>query len=709
MSKLDVVPENHSYEAVSEQQQQDAFDDGSPRRPPHPVPVRGASFSAKPIRRQLSIDSQMSAAVRKMTPAELPTSRVKQSHVWGWLDPSSNTDLMPVTYLKGAGAAIGRGIEAFEAKQGQQGTETAPAGGSPLQAGRGGDHLPKMSFVEVSDTRVSRLHCVIKLAAPTDTSTAPQAMLEDHSSNGTYVDDVRVEQGEPMVLTSGCKVSLVRSVTPWVERCFTFWEGDPRDSRSGTGSETGEVAALASEAAKAAAASGSPRRRLERTATSDYTTAESSTLDDFQCQICLGTLRDCVALEPCGHNWCATCLSHHFASLLQSGVPLACPLRCVPPDRIVSNRAVRTLVDKMSPPPAEQPARSSSTALARTVSRRASLDQGDEQMETMSAICPLGDDYLPIDAGSLKSKQLEVCMRQIEDPASEALTVLQALESLARLAWNDDDVREQVAQMDGIEVVSKVMDAWQKHEGVQCNCCLAIMSLVRGTGSVCQANQFRVAEARGVEAVVAAMTRFPNQTTVQLSALLCFIPLALENIMMQAHVSQLALKCVLAALAQHPDDDDIQAKGLVVLGVLGQGEDVVHDAIRQHQLDAGVPALIAAALTKYKGQNEEVLWAALFSLAVLIREGGDPYIASTDASVEAGLLPLLQAALKDYEARVGGSNDDADMIQTAGKYLIETLTVAAYVYKIEAALGMGAVTIAVSVAVIVVGYLWRRR
>ena len=49
-----------------------------------------------------------------------------------------------------------------------------------------------------------------------------------------------------------------------------------------------------------------------------------------------------------------------------------------------------------------------------------------------------------------------------------------------------------------------------------------------------QANQFRVAEARGVEAVVAAMTRFSSQTTVQLSALLCFIPLALENIMMQA-------------------------------------------------------------------------------------------------------------------------------------------------------------------------------
>jgi len=98
-------------------------------------------------------------------------------------------------------------------------------GSSVKHAHRGGDHLPKMSFVEVSDTRVSRLHCVIKLAAPTDSSTAPQAMLEDHSSNGTYVDDVRVKQGEPMALTSGSKVSLVRSVTPWVERCFTFWEG----------------------------------------------------------------------------------------------------------------------------------------------------------------------------------------------------------------------------------------------------------------------------------------------------------------------------------------------------------------------------------------------------------------------------------------------------------------------------------------------------
>ena len=57
----------------------------------------------------------------------------------------------------------------------------------------------------------------------------------------------------------------------------------------------------------------------QRMATSKYTTARMSTLEDFQCQICLSTLRDCVAIEPCGHNFCAACLSHHFASQLLVG------------------------------------------------------------------------------------------------------------------------------------------------------------------------------------------------------------------------------------------------------------------------------------------------------------------------------------------------------------------------------------------------------
>lgn len=65
-----------------------------------------------------------------------------------------------------------------------------------------------------------------------------------------------------------------------------------------------------------------------RTATSRYTTAEQSTLEDLKCQICLNTLRQCVALEPCGHNFCATCLSHHLGNSLQGGMQLSCPFRC---------------------------------------------------------------------------------------------------------------------------------------------------------------------------------------------------------------------------------------------------------------------------------------------------------------------------------------------------------------------------------------------
>lgn len=61
------------------------------------------------------------------------------------------------------------------------------------------------------------------------------------------------------------------------------------------------------------------------------------------------------------------------------------------------------------------------------------------------------------------------------------------------------------------------------------------MSLVRGEGEVCQSNQWSLAKAGAVEEMAAAMRLFRHHPMVQLSALLCFIPLALENPMMQVH------------------------------------------------------------------------------------------------------------------------------------------------------------------------------
>ena len=66
------------------------------------------------------------------------------------------------------------------------------------------------------------------------------------------------------------------------------------------------------------------------------------------------------------------------------------------------------------------------------------------------------------------------------------------------------------------------------------------------------------------------MSRFPSNSLVQLSALLCLIPLALDNPSLQAHVATIALPAVVSALRAHRDHADVQAKGLVVLGVLGQ-------------------------------------------------------------------------------------------------------------------------------------------
>jgi hypothetical protein len=89
-------------------------------------------------------------------------------------------------------------------------------------------------------------------------------------------------------------------------------------------------------------------------------------------------------------------------------------------------------------------------------------------------------------------------------------------------------------------------------------------------GHALQANQWRIARAGGMEAIVAAMRRWREYAMVQLCALLCMVPLALENTVLQAHLANLALPDIFIALAQHEGQVDLQAKGLVALGVLGQ-------------------------------------------------------------------------------------------------------------------------------------------
>ncbi len=47
----------------------------------------------------------------------------------------------------------------------------------------------------------------------------------------------------------------------------------------------------------------------------------------------------------------------------------------------------------------------------------------------------------------------------------------------------------------------------------------------------------------------------------------------------------------------------------------------------------------------------QVLWAALFALAVLVREGSAPHSLALRSTAAAGILPLLQSCMAAYKVR----------------------------------------------------------
>ena len=128
--------------------------------------------------------------------------------------------------------------------------------------------------------------------------------------------------------------------------------------------------------------------------------------------------------------------------------------------------------------------------------------------------------------------QVNALLSQIRDSEKDADVVIVALETLAKIAWNDDEVsrasslpvcthylhcnciflallhsfsmvregrahwrtisraavqvRAQVGEHDGVTIIVRAMKHWGDSGGVQCNGCLAIVSLVRAESEVCQ-------------------------------------------------------------------------------------------------------------------------------------------------------------------------------------------------------------------------------
>ncbi|WIA29098.1 hypothetical protein OEZ86_011609 [Tetradesmus obliquus] len=644
------------------------------------IPLEATSSSGQPSSgsgvdpQQLSLN-EISGGLRSIQTAPSQQQRPARGRdaAWGWLVPGSR--MLPYVVLKGSGVAIGRGKEALWAVGGSAGTpHSALANGCDRNLT---EVLKRnLGFVEVADGRVSRLHCIISLGNAADGS--QQAMLEDCSSNGTFLNHTKLAKGESVPLVDGDRISLVLSVAPLVEQFFTYKSGDPRDPDLAGSEEQSWVGSTHSTAgvfSPGAVHSSSPPHAaasIFRTATSRYTTAEQSTLEDLKCQICLTTLRQCVALEPCGHNFCACCLSHHLGNQLQSGLQLSCPFRCPPPERIIINYAVRALIDLLSSsgrPLAStrsrlgQPAGNSRTPSDATRAldmSAADSMESDYFTQSMSLLCPLDDEHLPMEAANLKSRQVEVALSQLKVASLGPEGHLVCLEALARLAWSDDGVRELIAHSGGVRSLVDAMALHGGSDSIQCHGCLALMSLVRGEGEVCQSNQWHIAKAGAIEVIAQAMQTFRHSAMVQLSVLLCLIPLALENAMMQAHITQECLGHIIAALDSHPGEVDIQTKGLVLLGVLVQGDDAVHDAIRIRELEASVPRRVVAALRQHGTSNDDVLWAALFVLAVLVRDNSCVFERAKGALAWAGVLRVLQSTVNQYKQRHELENVEPD-------------------------------------------------
>jgi pSer/pThr/pTyr-binding forkhead associated (FHA) protein len=167
-------------------------------------------------------------------------------------------------------------------------------------------------LVEVPDRRVSRLHCTLTLqqdALPAGLGSKPSVQLQDLSSNGTFLNGRKMAPGSTVTLAEGDVISLVLSVAPFAEVSYTLRLGTVGQHELSSHHPTSNSA-------------------VARTTTSKYTTAAEASLEDLECPICHDLLEKAIALEPCGHSFCATCLAQYLGSQLdaRAGKP-TCPFR----------------------------------------------------------------------------------------------------------------------------------------------------------------------------------------------------------------------------------------------------------------------------------------------------------------------------------------------------------------------------------------------
>ena len=202
--------------------------------------------------------------------------------------------------------------------------------GGPYTLGRA-----ESCTLRLTDNKVSGVHARLS-------HDGANAILEDLSSNGTFVNGTKVGKGRLRVLLNDDEIAIVApSVASDSSTKFRFV------LLAGAAAEaTSAAVAAAATAAAAGISSAAPSAATTSGAGASSAASGSASADDGSalekeliCGICQDLMHRPVALQPCMHSFCGACFSEWMKRKIQ------CP-QCRQPVRIVSrNHALANIVD----------------------------------------------------------------------------------------------------------------------------------------------------------------------------------------------------------------------------------------------------------------------------------------------------------------------------------------------------------------------------
>ncbi|KXZ54312.1 hypothetical protein GPECTOR_5g397 [Gonium pectorale] len=436
---------------------------------------------------------------------------------------------------------------------------------------------------------------------------------------------------------------------------------------------------------------------------------------ELVCGLCGSGLAGAVALQPCGHTFCAHCLSDHMLAAMAGGGRLGCPERCRSFERVVINHPARRMEAMLlyghgasdgdwnadsigrsandSPPHHDWSANGQASMMATRGSpapRLSSAATGTDARDVREALSALGGLQACLLAAEqqmrrqlvVERKQLQLTLQQMHS-ADGAAT--RSLPERAAFTPNDAGISAEsaAAVAHGVTVQRAVCvllcellapDVPDDEEG-RGGCCvqqsnqwsLARLGGAEVLGGLLRRAAALAAAARegadGQEAAEEETGRNKWQDCAELlaaSALAALRLLVSGNTMTQAHVTCEALGDVVTTLRDMPYSDAVQEAGMQLLSELVYGNDPTHSTIRYKMVEGGAVKAVLAALRSAVGGRiggAGTFSAAVEALASLVAPPLPAVLRGclTRELRQAGALPALRRRICQLEAEAAAA------------------------------------------------------